>query len=620
MSVLSDKQIHDLCINNTGSSPLIDPFVNGQIKENEKGEKIVSYGLSSFGYDLRLGRKFKIFTNVNNSIIDPKNFTEDSFVDFEGDVCIIPPNSFVLAYSEERIALPRNVVGIVLGKSTYARCFTGDTKVALVNGTSVSFKDMVERYKKGERFWGYSVDERTRVVVSELTIPRLIGREKVIEIELDNGEKIKATKDHKFMLLDGTYKQAKDLVEGASLMPLYRTVTRGYEAVVQPHSYAMTSTHYLSDIWNLENGVYTANENEHRHHKDHDKRNNYPGNIVRVNASTHISEHNKQMWANDEIRNKILETRSLNMKKIMADPVSYQILKDGLQKMVRKLWDDPSLEKSRQAIITAAQNRFKNMTPEEKEAMAERMRKLHTNEEFARERDERIAAMWRDPEYREMMREKASLLNRREDITELEVENAFKTAGSIRGAARFLNCDRTVFRRFKEIVLKYKEIFSIERISMDDMLKHLQEHGSLRKTAKALGISRNTITRNYQDAVKLFYGTEIHENHKVVSIREVEGEHEVYCLTVPVHGNFALEAGVFVSNCGISCLATPLEPEWEGHVTLEFANTTPLPAMLYAGEGSCQVVFLQGEDCLVSYKDRNGKYNNQEAKPVIPKV
>ena len=155
---------------------------------------------------------------------------------------------------------------------------------------------------------------------------------------------------------------------------------------------------------------------------------------------------------------------------------------------------------------------------------------------------------------------------------------------------------------------------------MDDMLKHLQEHGSLRKTAKALGISRNTITRNYQDAVKLFYGTEIHENHKVVSIREVEGEHEVYCLTVPVHGNFALEAGVFVSNCGISCLATPLEPEWEGHVTLEFANTTPLPAMLYAGEGSCQVVFLQGEDCLVSYKDRNGKYNNQEAKPVIPKV
>lgn len=122
MSVLSDKQIHDLCINNTGSSPLIEPFVNGQIKENEKGEKIVSYGLSSFGYDLRLGRKFKIFTNVNNSIIDPKNFTEDSFVDFEGDVCIIPPNSFVLAYSEERIALPRNVVGIVLGKSTYARC------------------------------------------------------------------------------------------------------------------------------------------------------------------------------------------------------------------------------------------------------------------------------------------------------------------------------------------------------------------------------------------------------------------------------------------------------------------------------------------------------------------
>jgi dCTP deaminase len=118
--ILSDNQIEALCVKE--NTPLITPFHNTQVKKLENGNKIVSFGLSSFGYDLRVGNKFKIFTNVNNSIIDPKDFSESSFVDFEGDVCIIPPNSFVLAYSEELINMPKNVLGVVLGKSTYARC------------------------------------------------------------------------------------------------------------------------------------------------------------------------------------------------------------------------------------------------------------------------------------------------------------------------------------------------------------------------------------------------------------------------------------------------------------------------------------------------------------------
>lgn len=118
--ILSDKQIETLCLNTT--APLIYPFFSTQVRALDNGNKVVSFGLSSFGYDLRVGRKFKIFTNVNNSIIDPKDFSENSFVDFEGDVCIIPPNSFVLAYSEECIAMPGDLLGVVLGKSTYARC------------------------------------------------------------------------------------------------------------------------------------------------------------------------------------------------------------------------------------------------------------------------------------------------------------------------------------------------------------------------------------------------------------------------------------------------------------------------------------------------------------------
>jgi dCTP deaminase len=84
-------------------------------------EKIISYGLSSYGYDIRCGREFKIFTNVNNAVVDPKDFDPKCFIDYEGDVCIIPPNSFVLARSVEKLNIPRNVLVVCLGKSTYAR-------------------------------------------------------------------------------------------------------------------------------------------------------------------------------------------------------------------------------------------------------------------------------------------------------------------------------------------------------------------------------------------------------------------------------------------------------------------------------------------------------------------
>ena len=100
---------------------MIEPFVDSQVKSIEN-HKIVSYGLSSYGYDVRVGNRFKVFTNVHNSIVDPKNFTEDAFVDIEGDHCIIPPNSFALASTMEYFRIPRNCLTVCLGKSTYARC------------------------------------------------------------------------------------------------------------------------------------------------------------------------------------------------------------------------------------------------------------------------------------------------------------------------------------------------------------------------------------------------------------------------------------------------------------------------------------------------------------------
>lgn len=101
---------------------MIEPFVEGQVKKLEDGSRAISYGLSSYGYDLRVSREFKVFTNVFNTVVDPKNFDSKSFVDIETDVCIVPPNSFALARSVEYFRIPREALTICVGKSTYARC------------------------------------------------------------------------------------------------------------------------------------------------------------------------------------------------------------------------------------------------------------------------------------------------------------------------------------------------------------------------------------------------------------------------------------------------------------------------------------------------------------------
>ena len=117
MSIKSDRWIRRMA----ESEGMIEPFEPGQVRE-AGGQRLVSYGTSSYGYDVRCSREFKVFTNINSAIVDPKAFDESSFVDMESDTCIIPPNSFALARTVEYFRIPRNVMPICLGKSTYARC------------------------------------------------------------------------------------------------------------------------------------------------------------------------------------------------------------------------------------------------------------------------------------------------------------------------------------------------------------------------------------------------------------------------------------------------------------------------------------------------------------------
>jgi len=232
-----------------------------------------------------------------------------------------------------------------------------------------------------------------------------------------------------------------------------------------------------------------------------------------------------------------------------------------------RFWNDAEYAETRARLIEQRRNPSAQTRQAHREANLRRYQDMA--ERIRHSESMRLAWANSSSERRAKQAEIARNINLRPEITEEVVRDALNQTGSIRGAARLLNCDRSVFRRFPDVLRAFR------------------------------GLS---------------------ENHKVISVRSLAGDHDVFCLTVPEAGNFALESGVFVHNCGIIVNVTPFEPEWEGFVTLEISNTTPLPAKIYANEGLAQVLFFEAdEECEISYADKKGKYQKQQS-IVLPKL
>jgi dCTP deaminase len=172
------------------------------------------------------------------------------------------------------------------------------------------------------------------------------------------------------------------------------------------------------------------------------------------------------------------------------------------------------------------------------------------------------------------MKKLADASKTRHDISAEILGSALEKTGSIREAAKLLNCDRSVFRRFPEVMQTFRGLSS----------------------------------------------SKLPNNHKVISVKDVPGIHDVYCLTVPEAGNFALDAGVFVRNCGIVANVTPAEASWRGYLTLELSNSSSADCRIYANEGIVQLIFLEGEPCAVSYETRQGKYQDQSENVTLAKI
>ena len=550
---------------------MIAPFEAKQVsKVNDK--RVISYGVSSYGYDARVAPEFKVFTPVWATEVDPKNFDERSVVDVvaQDGYIRIPPHSFALGRSVERFNIPRDVSVFCLGKSTYARCFSGDTQVALLDGTAPTFEELASRT---EPIWGYSIGHNGEVVAALLDAPRFVGRDSLLEVTLDNGRVIKTTPDHKFLLRDGRTIAAADIRPGQSLMPLYRQLFRGYEGVYQPLKGFFEATHRLADGWNVRAGIYEALPGEHRHHKDHDRRNNMPWNIGRMAATDHIRHHNDEFYGDGFDRDAHGESVREALALLNQDPTWEENYTRLQREKAQAFWHDEKYEGARNQQRAS---QVMSWTQERREQKRAELFSRYAEPGARAAQAAKMRRAWGAVEgvdaRRERQRDVGRGINLRTDVTESAVREALRQSGTIRGAANLLGCDRSTFRRSPHIL----------------------------NDARSQGVVRN---------------------HKVVSVRPLAGDHDVYCLTVPEAGNFALDAGVFVENCGIIVNVTPLEAGWQGYVTLEFSNTTPLPARIYAGEGVCQFIFFRSASpCLVSYADRNGKYQDQGTSPTLPRL
>lgn len=217
---------------------MILPFQDKLIRhiENRSDQTLVptiSYGLSSFGYDIRLSPKeFKIFRHIPGQIVDPKFFNPENLEPValknspHGDYFILPGHSYGLGVALEYLNIPDNITVLCIGKSTYARCFTGDTKVKLVNG-DFNFIELIEKVEQGERLYGYGINNG-QIEVQELIQPRLIEMSNIVRVYLDNNQYVDCTPDHKFLLRNGEKIAAGNLKSGMSLHPIYEYKDKNY--------------------------------------------------------------------------------------------------------------------------------------------------------------------------------------------------------------------------------------------------------------------------------------------------------------------------------------------------------------------------------------------------------
>jgi len=531
---------------------------------------------------------------------------------------------------------------LVQGQGNFG-CFTKDTRVRLTDGRGLTFEDLIKEAKQGKKNWTFTFNHQTKEVeITEIKTPRLTRKkEKIIEVTLDNGEKIKCTLDHRFMLRNGSYKEAKNLNPGDSLMPLYTKLYEGedrnlkeYEIIYQPIRNRWDFIHCLADKWNLRHKVYTKSAGRIRHHRDFHKFNNNPDNILRIQWQDHWKYHkeiaserhrndpeyvkkiaegrrrfiennrevffqraknlNKKLWRDPEF----LKRHSEKIKKLWQDPEYRQYMAEVSSKSLKKLWKRKDFQELMSGL-KSEEMKERWQDEDYREIMAEWMRKLSlkiwsnpNHREYIsrlmkkraedpawRKRQSRITRelwqnseyrtkyptdhfskmakkIWEDPEMRRFHREK--ILRQRENQEFIKKSKKGLQELYLQRVKETQNYMKELTEKAKiSLRSNWQNPICKERIIKSKILGYaynlLKKHGKLTPELYEEERTNNWIPK-LENALSYFNNfQEIVEqapkyNHKVVAIKILKKQEDVYDLTAEPWHNFALAAGVFVHN------------------------------------------------------------------------
>jgi len=433
-------------------------------------------------------------------------------------------------------------------------CFTGDTEVALASGRSITFEQLVEEYENGERHYCYTVQDNGRIELERIENPRVTREDaELVRVVLDNGETIRCTPDHQFMLRDGSYREAQDLDEGQSLMPLYRKVSDtdeknitidGYEMVKQPFARDFWEfTHLLADRYNLERGVYEERTGEHKHHVDFDKRNNRPDNVRRLSKEDHLELHRKhaeKTLHTDESRARLREIwNSEEFRKKMSQRMQEDETVEVLREQAKQQWEDAEYRE----FMRNAWQEFYESNPGYRERVRQRLtreaREYWANEANREEQSKRVAQYYEEnPEAVERRRKEAEEQWDDEELREWRSEKTEEQWTEEFRSRRMEAYNQTYYENTIPVM---KEVLESEG-SLEGYDEHRREKGNPNVLTK-----ETTIEKFFEGEDELVEAVEAH-NHSVVSVEPIEETEDVYDLEVPGTHNFALASGVFVHN------------------------------------------------------------------------
>jgi deoxycytidine triphosphate deaminase len=598
MSIKSDRWIRKMA----AEQGMIEPFSAQQVRVAD-GHKIVSYGTSSYGYDVRCAEDFKIFTNINSTIVDPKAFDEKSFVDFKGPVCIIPPNSFALASTVEYFRIPRSVLTICLGK-----CVTGDTRV--VDADTGAYVPITEMR------WGKSTLalENWKLKPAKVSAFLPQGKKEVFELRTRAGLRIRATANHPFRKLKAWVPLSElrpgDRIAAARNIPVFgKTPIPDWEASMlglmisegqcdtPGHSPTYTSADPVmvdllkSAMAESGMGVITF-------------KGRYGYRLVNRQGRGGIPERNRaHLW---------LQKYGLNvgaLQKFVPQSI-FTAPENSVRLFLQSLFSgDGSIYSSKSGVFLEYYSSSRRLIEDVHHLLL------------------RFGIF-------SVIREKTTAIGTlacKIQITDKDQVRRFAARiGFTPGSLKQQRLEGEVLPMIRAQPRCKSNFDSLPAEAWSIIGMAARVGGVPLSSINIRTYSKQSVSFATAAQVALatgdMYVSPLLDGPlwDVVESIEPAGEEEVYDISVPGPHNFVAN-DLIVHNstyarCGIIVNVTPLEPEWEGHVTLEFSNTTPLPAKIYANEGVAQMLFFESDEvCETSYRDRGGKYQGQRG-VTLPKT